>query len=136
MPDDLKIAVVLRDDLAPWQSLNVTAFLVSGIGTAIGKLVGESYEDADGVMYRSMFTNPVLIFAADRSGIGRAFDRARGRELSIAVYTDAMFATGNDVDNRAAVKCVATADLVLAGFSVVGDRRQVDKALDRLRLHP
>lgn len=28
---DTKIAVVLRDDLLPWQELNVTAFLVSGI---------------------------------------------------------------------------------------------------------
>ena len=28
-----KLAVVVRDDLATWQKLNVTAFLVSGIGT-------------------------------------------------------------------------------------------------------
>ena len=30
---DTKIAVLLRDDLATWQRLNVTAFLVSGIAT-------------------------------------------------------------------------------------------------------
>ena len=29
---DTKIAVLLRDDLEVWQRLNVTAFLVSGIG--------------------------------------------------------------------------------------------------------
>ena len=29
---DTKIAVLLRDDLEAWQRLNVTAFLVSGIG--------------------------------------------------------------------------------------------------------
>lgn len=28
---DTKIAIVLRDDLAVWQKLNVTTFLVSGI---------------------------------------------------------------------------------------------------------
>ena len=28
---DTKIAIVIRDDLAPWQELNVTAFLTSGI---------------------------------------------------------------------------------------------------------
>lgn len=28
---DTKIAVLLRDDLASWQRLNVTAFLVSGL---------------------------------------------------------------------------------------------------------
>src|SRR3546814_942976 len=31
---DTKIAVLLRDDLATWQRLNVTAFLVSGVATA------------------------------------------------------------------------------------------------------
>jgi hypothetical protein len=54
----------------------------------------------------------------------------------MAVYTDDLFGTGNDVDNRAAVAAVATEDLDLAGFAVAGDRRTVDKALDRLRLHP
>ena len=29
-----------------------------------------------------------------------------------------------------------TTDLRLAGFAVAGDRRDVDKALDKLRLHP
>jgi hypothetical protein len=52
------------------------------------------------------------------------------------VYTDELFTTGNDADNRAAVAAVATEDLGLAGFAVAGDRRTVDKALDRLRLHP
>lgn len=45
---DTKIAVLLRDDLETWQRLNVTAFLVSGLGTACPEVVGEPYEDADG----------------------------------------------------------------------------------------
>ena len=52
------------------------------------------------------------------------------------MYTDELFTTGNDVDNRAAVAAVATEDLGLAGFAVAGDRRAADKALDRLQLHP
>jgi hypothetical protein len=31
---------------------------------------------------------------------------------------------------------VRTDDLRLAGFSLAGDRHDVDKALDKLRLHP
>ena len=31
---DTKIAVIIRDDLATWQKLNVTAFLMSGITDA------------------------------------------------------------------------------------------------------
>jgi hypothetical protein len=41
----------------------------------------------------------------------------------------------NDVDNRAAVAKRATDDLPLAGLFVAGEPKQVDKALDRLRLH-
>ena len=31
MTFDTKIKVILRDDLEPWQELNVTSFLISGI---------------------------------------------------------------------------------------------------------
>ena len=131
-----KIAVVVRDDLETWQALNVTAFLVSGIGTRFPDLIGEPYVDASGATYLSMFGHPVLVFAADAAAIDRAATRTRARGLAMAVYTDDLFATGNDVDNRAAVAKVATEDLALAGIAVAGPRRDVDKALDRLRLHP
>jgi hypothetical protein len=133
---DWKLAVVVRDDLAPWQALNVTAFVVSGIGGAAPSVVGRPYVDASGRHYLPMFVHPVRVFTGDAAALRRAFDRALGRPLAVAVYTDDLFATGNDVDNRARVAAVGTADLVLAGFAVAGDRRQVDKALDRLALHP
>lgn len=66
----------------------------------------------------------------------RAFDRALGRELTVSVYTDELFTTGNDIDNRAAVAAVSTDELSIAGFSVAGDARQVDKAFHKLRFHP
>jgi hypothetical protein len=134
--DDTKIAVVVRDDLETWQKLNVTAFVASGIGTSAPEMIGRAYEDASGVKYQPMFGVPVLVFAAGAGQLRRAFDRARARGLVVAVYTDELFTTGNDIDNRAAVASVATEDLSLAGFAVAGDRRSVDKALDRLRLHP
>ena len=135
-PSTDKLAVVLREDLPVWQQLNVTAFLLSGLGSVRPTIVGEPYEDADGRTYLPMFVNPVLVFAGDAAAVRRAFDRAIGRDLTTAIYTDDLFATGNDVDNRAAVRAVATADLRLAGFAVAGDRRTVDKALDKLTLHP
>lgn len=130
-----KVAVVVRDDLRPWQELNVTAFLVSGIGTAHPHLVGEPYVDASDHVYLPMFAQPVIVCATDAAGMARAFGRALARALDTAVYTDDLFATGNDVDNRAQVRRVATDDMKLAGFAVVGPRRDVDKALDKVRLH-
>lgn len=131
-----KIAAVVRDDLAPWQALNVTAFVVSGMGTRRPELIGEPYVDGSGRDYLPMFGLPVLVYAASAAGMARAFGRARSRALTLAVYTDDLFATDNDVDNRAAVARVATDDMKLAGFAITGPRRDVDKALDKLRLHP
>ena len=129
-------AVVVRADLEIWQKLNVTAFLVSGIGTVQPDVIGEPYVDASERHYLPMFGYPVLVYAGDAEALTRAFRRAQDRDLATAVYTDDLFATYNDVDNRAAVAKVATADLQLAGFAVAGDRRDVDKALDKLKLHP
>jgi hypothetical protein len=136
MHADHKLAVAVRTDLAVWQKLNVTAFVVSGLGATDPDLVGEAYVDADGQRYLPMFVQPVLVYGGDRAALTRAFTRARARDLAVAVYTDDLFATGSDVDNRAAVAKLATADLALAGFAVAGPRRDVDKALDKLRFHP
>jgi hypothetical protein len=106
------------------------------MGTSAPELIGRPYEDASGLKYHPMFGIPVLVFAAGARELRRAFEGARGRGLVMAVYTDELFATGNDIDNRAAVAAVATEDLSLAGFAVAGDRRTIDKALDKLRLHP
>ena len=38
---DTKIAIVLRNDLASWQALNVTAFLTSGIVAQFPDVIGE-----------------------------------------------------------------------------------------------
>ena len=132
----MKIAVVVRENLATWQKLNVTAFVVSALGSWAPELIGQPYEDGSGVKYHAMFALPVVVLAGDAAAVRRGFDRAQGRGLVLSVYTDDLFATGNDVDNRAAVAAVATTDLPLAGFAVAGNRRTVDKALDKLRLHP
>jgi hypothetical protein len=131
-----KIAVVVRDDLATWQRLNVTAFLVSGIAARYPETIGVDYEDASGQRYLPMFGQPVLVYLADADAIRAAHRKAIDRELSVSVYTEELFATGNDVDNRAAVRAVPTEKLSLVGIGVHGSRNAVDKALKGLSLHP
>ena len=129
-----KIAVVLREDLAVWQKLNMTAFLVSGVAGTDADTIGEPYEDASGHRYLPMFRQPVLIFAGSAEQLRRAYDRLRDGGLRFAVFTDDLFATGNDGDNRAAVKAVRSEDLRIAGLALRGDRKAVDKALKGLAL--
>lgn len=109
---------------------------MSGLGPAHPDLIGEPYVDGDGRMELSKFGIPVLVYAGDNAGVRRAFLRAVGRELSVSVYTDELFTTGNDVDNRAAVAAVPTENLSVAGFAVAGERKQVDKVFDKLKFHP
>jgi hypothetical protein len=47
-PCTVASSVLLRQDLANWQKLNVTAFVVSGIVATVDGITGEPYEDADG----------------------------------------------------------------------------------------
>ena len=130
-----KIAVVLREDLAVWQKLNMTAFLVSGVAGTDADTIGEPYEDASGHRYLPMFRQPVLIFAGNAEQLRRAYERLRAAGLRFSVFTDDLFATGNDGDNRAAVKAVRSEDLRIAGLALRGDRKAVDKALKGLSLH-
>ncbi|MFI6977593.1 DUF2000 family protein [Embleya sp. NPDC050154] len=133
---DTRIAVLLRADLAQWQRLNVTAFLVSGLGTRIPEVIGEPYADADDTAYLPMFRQPVMVFEGTKEVLTAAHTRAVGRELPVTVFTSDLFATGNDRDNRAAVRAVRRADLDLVGMAVYGPRNAVDKVLKGARMHP
>jgi hypothetical protein len=133
---DTKIGIVVRDDLAVWQKLNVTAFLASAVAGGAPEVIGEPYEDGSGNAYLAMFRQPVLVYAADAATLGRVRGVALGRGLRVAVFTEDMFKTGNDEDNRAAVRAVAAPDLSLVGLAVYGPKNPLDKTLKGLALHP
>jgi hypothetical protein len=133
---DTKIAVLLRDDLLTWQRLNITAFLVSGIGTAVPETIGQPYADADDVRYLSMFRQPVLVFEGSKELLTAAHGRALARGIPLSVFTSDLFSTGNDRDNRAAVRAVTTDQLDLVGLAVHGPRNTVDKILKGATMHP
>lgn len=133
---ETKVAVVVRDDLETWQRLNVTAFLVSGVTAAFPELVGQPYEDADGTAYLALLGQPVVVLEADAATLRTAHQRALGRQLPMSVYTEDMFRTGNDRDNRAAVRAVGRDDLDLVGLALHGPRNAVDKTVKGARLHP
>ena len=132
---DTKIAIAVRADLEPWQKLNVTAFLASGIAAAIPDVMGKPYEDGSGNTYLELFRQPVVIYVADGPALSQAHQRALARAMPMAVYTMDMFQTGHDDDNRAAVRAVASADLNLVGVAVYGPRNAVDKVFKGAALH-
>ncbi|MBV8946255.1 MAG: DUF2000 domain-containing protein [Solirubrobacterales bacterium] len=134
---DTKVAVVVRDDLATWQRLNVTAFLMSGLTARAGPTaIGQDYEDGDGRRYLPLLVQPVLVFEAGPAKLTTLRDRAARRGIEIAIYTREMFATGNDEDNRAAVRAVPTEQLDLVGIGLRAPHRDADAILRGLARHP
>lgn len=133
---DTKIVVLLRDDLQTWQRLNMTAFLVSGIGRVVPEVIGEPYSDSDDTPYLPMFRQPVLIFEGSKENLVTSHRRAVERGVPLSVFTADLFATNNDTDNRAAVKAVARAHLDLVGMAVYGPRNTIDKIAKGARMHP
>jgi hypothetical protein len=133
---ETKIAVLLREDLAGWQLLNVTAFLSSAIAGAVDGVLGEPYVDASDVAYLPMFRQPVVVLAGGKDVLAAAHARALDRGLPMSIFTADLFHTVNDRDNRAAVHAVATPDLDLVGLAVYGPRNAVDKVLKGARMHP
>jgi hypothetical protein len=133
---DTKIAIAVRADLEPWQQLNVTAFLASGIAASAADIMGKPYEDGSGNTYLELARQPVVVYAADGETLTLAHQRALTRGMPMAIYTMDMFGTGNDDDNRAVVRAVPAAELRFAGLALHGPRNAVDKVLKGVTLHP
>ena len=132
---DTKIAILVQDDLAVWQKLNITAFLASGIAGAVPLAMGEPYEDAAGRRYVSLFGQPVLVFAAKSADLLRAWRTALERGLICAPYVRAMFATGHDAANRAVFKAELAEAPDLVGLALRGPKKDVDRATKGCSLH-
>lgn len=118
-----------------WQELNITAFTVSGIAGTVKDIIGENYEDGSGHMYLPMFKQPVLVFSADKDQIKKVHQRALSRDIHLSIYTEELFKTDNDQDNRAAVKSCRDEDLQIVGMAMYGPKNTVDKIVKGLSLH-
>ncbi len=133
---DTKVAVLVLDDLAVWQKLNVTAFLATGIAGAAPEAMGEPYRDAADRPYARLLGQPMLIFAATPEALTRAHRVGLERGLTQAAYVRAMFTTGHDAANREAFRAEPADALDLVGIALRGPRKDVDKAVKGAKLHP
>lgn len=132
---DTKVSIIVLDDMAVWQKLNVTAFLATGIAGAAPEAMGEPYEDAAGRVHARLLGQPMLVFAAGADGLARAWRVAIERELTRAFYVRAMFETGHDAANREVFRAEPAEAPNLVGVAVRGPKKDVDRATKGLRLH-
>ena len=132
---DTKIAIVVRDDLATWQKLNVTAFLMSGITGAAPDIMGEAYRDAVGNRYHSLCIQPIIVLAADQATLQAIHRRALERKAPHGLYIEEMFSTGHDAANRAVFAAHGPDSAKVVGIALREDKKIVDKITKGAKLH-
>lgn len=134
MEFDTKIKIVLRNDLEAWQELNVTAFLISGIaGTQ--NIIGQPYVDGDGVEYLPMSQQPIMIHSASGTQMQELLHKALTKDVVLTIFTEELFNTYNDADNREMVSRYKTDELRLVGIGIRGKKNPVDRLLKGIELH-
>lgn len=134
---DTKFVIVVREDLAVWQKLNVTAFLSGGVvGATEGLLGEEDYEDAAGNTYNALAVQPVVVLAADAEGMKTIYRRALDRQVRLSLYIEEMFAGTHDAHNRAIVKQFQPDEMNIVGLALRDDKKITDKITKGARMHP
>ena len=135
MQFDTKIAIVVREDLATWKKLNVTAFLTSGVIGADGSLLGEDYQDAAGNSYTPLLIQPVIVLSCDGEKLRTIYRRGMERGARLSLYIEEMFSTGHDAANRAAVKVRQPDEMTIVGLALRDERKLVDKITKGAKMH-
>jgi hypothetical protein len=133
---ETKFAIVLRDDLAAWQALNVTAFLTSGIIAQSPEIIGEPYRDRSGNIYNAMSVQPVIVLVTDAVTMTAIHRRALEYRVTTSLYIEEMFSTGYDAANREVFGKFSPEDAKVVGLAVRADRKIVDKITKGARKHP
>jgi len=132
---DTKIAIILRDDLAVWQKLNVTAFLMSGIVAQTGEIIGEPYRDGAGNVYNPLSVQPVVVMATDQEAMRKIHQRSLERDVTTSLYIEEMFSTGHDVANRQVFLEFSPDNARVVGMALRADKKIVDKITKGAKLH-
>lgn len=133
---ETKIAVVIREDLATWQKLNVTAFLASGIVAQFPEIIGDPYRDAAGNVYNPLSGQPIVILAADQDCLRAIHKRALERNVRASAYIEDMFSTGHDTANRDIFSRFSPQDALIVELALRADRKLVDKITKGAKMHP
>jgi hypothetical protein len=136
MQFDTKIAIILRDDLAVWQKLNVTMFLTSGIIGAADGLLGEDYRDGAANLYNPLCIQPGIVLAAPADKLHTIYMRALGRGVRFSLYIEDMFSTGHDAANRETVTQYQPDNMPVVGITLREDKKLVDKITKGGKMHP
>jgi hypothetical protein len=132
---DTKFAIVVRDDLAVWQKLNVVAFLATGVAAQFPAMIGEPYRDRAGNSYNALSIQPVIILSAGQAMLSAIHRRSLERSVKTSLYVEEMFSTGHDALNREVFARFAPEDAKIVGIALRAEKKVVDKITKGAQMH-
>lgn len=133
---ETKFVVVVREDLAVWQKLNVTAFLATGIAATKPEIIGDNYRDAAQNVYLPMSIQPIIVLGTDAVTLGKIHQRTLQRGIPASLYIEEMFTTGHDSANREIFAQFTPEDAKPVGLAFHADKKIADKITKGARMHP
>ena len=135
MQFETKIIIAVRDDLKPWQELNITAFLMSGIVAENHNLIGQKYRDSKGNDYSEISGQPIIILYGSSNVLRNMRMRALSREVNTAVYIEEMFETDHDEANRLAFSQHGTDEGNTVRVAYIADKKIAYKISKSAKMH-
>src|SRR3546814_15587046 len=132
---DTKIAIVLRNDLAPWQELNVTAFLTSGIVAQYPAIIGEPYRDAAGNVYNGLSVQPMVVLSAGRDEMPAIHRLSLERAVTTSIYVEEMFDTGQYTAKREILVRLSPEHANVVGLAVRAATKTVQRHTTGAQMH-
>ena len=102
---------------------------------ARAELLGEVYKDAAGNTYNPLLIQPIMVLTTDGPGLSKIHARALKRDAKLAIYIEAMFATGHHAANGAAVLRHDPQDMNIVGLALREEKKTVDKIIKGAKMH-
>ncbi|MFD2416992.1 DUF2000 domain-containing protein [Amycolatopsis pigmentata] len=132
---ELKVVLVVRQDLPTSQAVNAATVLGASVGTALRLPLGPDAVDATGTRYSGIVTTPVPILATDSAELTRLYRLASEREqVTVLCLTETARRARTYEAYLGDLAATPESDTDIVGLVVAGPRNQVTKLTKKLPL--
>ena len=131
-----KMAIVVRDDLPPWQVLNVVSHIAAYLGNKMKVPfdTGEWFMTHDGVRYPRNSQFPIIVLSAKEKDLRPFMQAVRDSKLPYLAFIREMIETTDDTELQATLSKKTEAEIEYLGIGVFGSNDIVKPLTKRFSL--
>ncbi|MGC7102846.1 DUF2000 domain-containing protein [Amycolatopsis lurida] len=135
MPDAMKCAILVSDDLPTGLAVNAASVLAVSLGANVDGLVGKDVKDLDGVLHPGVIYTPLPILRHTAAGIHEVLSAvASDEEVFFATFSSLAQSCRTYDEYIDRMGQVATDDIDLVGIALCGPKKKVNKLVGSLPL--